>query len=137
MTRAGIVSLLEAHDIQPSAQRVAVAEFVLHTSVHPSADEVWVAVRKSFPMISRATAYNTLNLFVEKALLQELHISEGKVVFDPNLGRHHHFIDETTGMIHDIPWDQVQVSNIENLKGFNVRDFQVLIRGTLKSRRRS
>ena len=137
MSHDATLSRLQEHGIQPSAQRLAVAEFVLQTSTHPSADEVWIAVQKSFPMISRATVYNTLNLFVEKTLLQELHISEGKVVFDPNTGRHHHFIDDTTGTIHDIPWDEVQVCNIENLKGFNVRDFQVLIRGTRKTKRRS
>jgi Fur family transcriptional regulator, iron response regulator len=51
---------LRQHGIQPSAQRVAVAEFVLHTDEHPSADVVWKRVRERFPWISRATVYNTL-----------------------------------------------------------------------------
>src|SRR5688500_12377686 len=69
--------------IQPSAQRVAVADYVLHTGEHPSADLVWKRVRERFPWISRATVYNTLNLFVEKGLLQRLNLSEDSVVFDP------------------------------------------------------
>ncbi|HSN81499.1 MAG TPA: transcriptional repressor, partial [Polyangiales bacterium] len=61
--RPGEAAFLEERGIKPSAQRVAVAEFVLHTDAHPSADEVWSRVRERFPMVSRATVYNTLNLF--------------------------------------------------------------------------
>ncbi len=50
-----IVELLESRGIQPSAHRVAVAQYVLTTDEHPSADLVWSRVRQRFPMISRAT----------------------------------------------------------------------------------
>ena len=66
-------------------------------------------------MISRATVYNTLNLFVERQLLRELYIAEGVVVFDPKLETHHHFVDDATGRIHDVPWERVQVCNVETL----------------------
>lgn len=120
---------LQEHGIHPSAQRLAVAEYVLDTDEHPSADRVWKRVSTSFPMISRATVYNTLHLFVAKGLLRELHLSPDSVVFDPRLETHHHFIDEETGVIHDIPWDRVRVSNIDALAGFDVHDYQVVMRG--------
>ena len=37
-------SILAEHGIRPTAQRVAVAGYVLHTEDHPSADEVWTRV---------------------------------------------------------------------------------------------
>jgi len=77
------IETLRGRGIQPSAQRVAVAEHVLDTDQPPSADEVWQQVRAGFPMISRATVYNTLNLFVDKGLLRQLRIGDGNVVFDP------------------------------------------------------
>ena len=123
------VDTLERHDIQPSAQRVAVAEYVLSTDEHPSADQVWARVRERFPMISRATVYNTLNLFVERGLLRELVLAEGRVVFDPKTDPHHHFVDEVSGAISDIPWDALTVSNLEKLDGFDVREYQVVVRG--------
>lgn len=128
--RADVAEILRAHGVQPSAQRVAVGEYVLSTDEHPSADEVWARVRTSFPMVSRATVYNTLNLFVSKGLLRQLHLAEGKVVFDPKVEAHHHFIDETTGAIYDIPWDSLAVANVEGLEGFRVREYQVVLRGT-------
>jgi Fe2+ or Zn2+ uptake regulation protein len=128
--------ILRQHDIQPSAQRVAVADYVLTTADHPSADQVFKTVTEQFPYISRATIYNTLNLFVEKGLLKALNIAEDSVVFDPNVETHHHFIDKTTGTIYDIPWDDVQVCNIETLRGYEVHDYQVVIRGIRKEPRK-
>jgi Fe2+ or Zn2+ uptake regulation protein len=124
-----VVHTLEEHGIQPSAQRVAVAAYVLEATDHPSADKVWDGVRENFPMISRATVYNTLNLFVEKGLLRELHLAPDSVLFDPNTDRHHHFIDEDTGRIYDVPWNQVEVRNLKPLPGFEVHDYQVVVRG--------
>lgn len=125
---------LAAHGIQPSAQRVAVAEVVLASDEHPSADRVWSTVKKTFPMISRATVYNTLNLFVEKGLLRELVLEQGNVVFDPKLDAHHHFIDEESGRIHDVPWDALKVVDIDKLSGFDVREYQVVMRGRAPAR---
>ncbi len=136
MTRK-VVELLASHGIQPSAHRVAVAQYVLTTDEHPSADRVWSRVRERFPMISRATVYNALNLFVEKNLLCELHLAPDSVVFDPNMGRHHHVIDDESGRIYDLPWDQVQVRNIGTINDFEIRDYQVVMHGRRKARKRS
>lgn len=127
---------LRARGIQPSAQRMAVAEYVLATDEHPSAEKVWARVQAAFPMISRATVYNTLNLFVRQGLLRQLVLAEGKVVFDPHLAPHHHFIDDATGSIHDVPWEAVEVRNVENLKGVDVREYQVVMRGRRGGRAR-
>jgi Fur family transcriptional regulator, iron response regulator len=124
---------LRQHGIQPSAQRVAVADYVLSTCEHPSADLVWKRVKEKFPWISRATVYNTLNLFVDRGLLQRLTIAEDSVVFDPITETHHHFIDEDTGAIHDVPWDRVQVCNIDSLLDYEVHEYQVVMRGKLNT----
>lgn len=126
---------LKDQGIRPTAQRLAIAGSVLHTDSHPSADEVWEDVQASFPMVSRATVYNTLNLFVDRGLLEALVVTEGRVVFDANVAPHHHFIDEDTGEIVDVPWDALKVRQVEELQGFEVRGYQVVMRG--KRRRRT
>jgi len=129
MTAPSLAERLRAHDIQPSAQRLAVAAYVLRTQDHPSADEVWSRVKGNVPMLSRATVYNTLNLLVEKGLLRSLVLAEGKVVFDPNLQPHHHFIDEDSGQIQDVPWEAVKVGKVDHLPGLQVREYMVVMRG--------
>lgn len=123
------LALLQERGIQPSAQRVAIASYVLHTGEHPSADEVWARVKRSFPIVSRATVYNTLNLFVAKGLLRHLVLTEGRLVFDPNVDKHHHFIDTETGRIYDLPWEMLDVSRVDQIKGFEIHDYQVLLHG--------
>ncbi len=129
--------MLKERGIQPSAQRMAVAQYALTTTEHPSADQVWDRVRRSFPFISRATVYNTLNLFVTKGLLQPLVLAEGKVVFDPKTEPHHHFIDDQTGSIHDVAWDALEVKHVQSLRGYDVRAYQVVMRGRRKGGTRS
>jgi Fur family transcriptional regulator, iron response regulator len=137
MTRKDTTSVLREHGIQPSAQRVAVADYVLHTLEHPSADLVFKRVREKFPWISRATVYNTLNLFVDQGLLRRLTIAEDSVVFDPVLEMHHHFIDEETGQIHDVPWDKIEVCNLPS-REYDIQSYMVVMRGKVKgSKRRS
>ncbi|HET6439045.1 MAG TPA: transcriptional repressor [Anaeromyxobacter sp.] len=126
---APIADRLRSSGIQPSAQRVAVAGFVLATDAHPSAEQVWVAVKAAVPAISRATVYNTLNLLVRKGLLRQVQLPEGRVGFDPNLAPHHHFVDEATGLVLDVPWDALEVLRVDALRGLEVREYQVVLRG--------
>jgi Fur family iron response transcriptional regulator len=123
------MDVLRTRGVQPTPQRLAVARFVLGTDSHPTADEVWEKARRECPTLSRATVYNTLNLLAEKGLLKPRVITEGVVVFDPHVGKHHHFVDEVTGRIHDIPWEAVRVSGEGGLHGFEVREYQVVMRG--------
>jgi Fur family iron response transcriptional regulator len=124
-----VSSRLREHGINPSAQRVAVGAYVLATGDHPTADEVWKRVRERFPIVSRATVYNTLNLFVERGLLRTFTATGGCVVFDPNLKSHHHFIDEETGAISDIPWHALEVPSLAALEGIDVTEYQVVVKG--------
>lgn len=128
--------VLRDHGIKPSAQRVAVASYVLHTHAHPSAEEVFAQVRKRFPMVSRGTIYNTLNLFVEKGLLRGFSMTGGHSVFDANVGSHHHFIDERTGKIYDVPWDEIRVSDVSKLRDFEISEYQVVLRGRKRDGRK-
>lgn len=128
------LSILRQCDIQPTPQRIAVVESVLTSDSHPTADDVFVSARKKCPTVSRATVYNTLNLLVKKRLIGMQSIREGAVVFDPNVEKHHHFIDDDTGRIYDIPWDQLEVKGKEKLEDFEISEFQVILRGKRKRR---
>lgn len=128
------IAVLRRCHIQPTPQRIAVVEYVLKSEDHPSADDVLSYARKKCPTVSRATVYNTLNLLVEKGLLAMQTIKEGAIVFDPNLEKHHHFIDSETGDIYDIPWDQLEVKGKERLKDFEIVEFQVILRGRRKKK---
>src|SRR5581483_10617395 len=127
-----VLQLLERYGIRASAQRLVVTEHILKAKDHPSADELWGQIRRSFPTISRATVYNTLHRLAEKGLVRELALAEGRVVYDPITERHHHFIDVTDGSIHDVPWEALTVRRMSPLKGLEVDEYQVVMRGRCK-----
>ena len=124
-----VISILRQCGIQPTPQRIAVVEWISRNKTHPTADEVLSHARKKCPTVSRATVYNTLNLLVAKGLLRMQIIKEGTVVFDPNVEDHHHFIDDETGAVYDIPWGDLEVTGKDKLKGFDIREYQVILRG--------
>jgi len=126
---------LREHGIQPTPQRLAVAAYVMHAREHPTADGVLERVRKQCPTVSRATVYNTLNLLVRKGLIRTQVLKEGTVVFDPHVESHHHFIDTDTGSIYDIPWHALTVSGHATLRGFDVQEYQVILRGKRRAAR--
>ncbi len=129
-----LIAILRQHGIHPTPQRLAVARVVLTRESHPSAEEAWARVRRKCPTISRATVYNTLNLFVKKGLLRQQVLKEGMAVFDAEVHPHHHFIDERTGKVYDVPWETLQVTGGESLRQFSVREYQVVLRGRKRNK---
>jgi Fe2+ or Zn2+ uptake regulation protein len=129
------IQILSRSGVRPTPQRIAVINYVLATDAHPTADDVLERVRAMCPTISRATVYNTLNLLVKKGLLRPQLLREGTIVFDPKLEAHHHFIDDETGRIYDVPWDAIKVIGEDSVAGFNVREYQVVMRGEVGRRR--
>ncbi len=123
------IAVLRSVGLQPTPQRAAVARVVLGATSHPTADEVLANARRECPTLSRATVYNTLARLAERGLLRSQAIREGVTVFDAHVGRHHHFVDEATGKIYDVPWDALSVSGEDRLPGFDVSDYQVVMRG--------
>jgi Fe2+ or Zn2+ uptake regulation protein len=123
------MEVLREHGIQPTPQRLAVLQFIHASHTHPSADDVYSSVRRTCPTVSRATVYNTLNLLAEKGVIKTQMLREGSLVFDARTQQHHHFIDEETGQIYDVPWEAIQVNPGKDLADFDVREIQVVLRG--------
>src|SRR5512142_935165 len=89
----GLVELQEAcrrRGLAVTIQRRAVfAELALRRD-HPTADQIYDAVRGSLPGLSRTTVYRVLETLVEVGLARKVHHAGGAARFDPMTGRHHH-----------------------------------------------
>ena len=121
--------LLRRQGIQPSPQRLAVARALLEAGEHLGAEEVLARAREHLPTLSRATVYNSLHLFAARGLVGELVLHGGRVLYDPLVEPHHHFVDESTGEVRDLPWNAVDVRLSKELEGYEIREVQVVLRG--------
>jgi Fur family iron response transcriptional regulator len=110
--RKRIQSLLATHGIQATAQRIRIAELLFSREQHLTADQVIQALGRDGTHVSKATVYNTLNLFATKGLLKPLQVDPDCGLFDSNIEPHHHFHVEDTGELIDVPPGAVQFSKL-------------------------
>ncbi|MGE3270437.1 MAG: Fur family transcriptional regulator [Chloroflexota bacterium] len=92
-------ALLQGAQLRLTPQRLAIASEVL-TQDHPTAAEVYEAVRVRFPTMGLATVYATLNVMVERGLLRPLAF-ENAVRFDANVTPHVNLVCTACGRITD------------------------------------
>jgi len=91
------------YDIKPSAQRIAIMEYLLTHRTHPTADEIYTALSPSMPTLSKTTVYNTLRLFTEHGAALMLTIDDRKVCFDGDTSPHAHFLCKHCLRVYDLP----------------------------------
>lgn len=96
-----IKALLRQHGIFPTGQRLAIASVLMAKHQHLTADELHARVCEQDEVVSKATVYNTLNLFVDKGLVHEIIVDTGKTFYDSNTAQHHHFYNVDTGELSD------------------------------------
>jgi Fur family peroxide stress response transcriptional regulator len=102
-------------------QRIAIAQIVLNSKDHPTAEQVYQAVKKKYPTLSSATMYQTLHLLTEIGMLQELGFSDRGSRYDPNTSPHINIICRNCGKIQDYQAESVKKlwSQIIGDLGFN------------------
>lgn len=128
-TRDGIPALLRRHGINPTRQRIEIGHALFSRGEHMSADQVLAAVNSRSPETSRATVYNTLNLFVEQKMIRRVIVDPTRIFYDPNTGEHHHLYDVVNGRLTDIAASEVKVTGPPKLpKGVVTEGVDVIIR---------
>jgi Fur family iron response transcriptional regulator len=98
--------------IHPTHQRIEIAHALFSRHEHLSADQVLAIVNERQPETSRATVYNTLNLFVEKRLIREVIVDPSRVFYDPNTAPHYHTYNVETGELTDIDAQAVRIEGL-------------------------
>ena len=85
-----------------SRQREAIKEFMMTRKDHPTADVVYMNVRKEFPNISLGTVYRNLTLLSDMGELLRLRVGDGVDHFDATTTPHYHFICKDCGTVTDL-----------------------------------
>jgi Fur family peroxide stress response transcriptional regulator len=83
-------------------QRLAVLRFLAKTKDHPTATEIFKALRKEYPTISQATVYSTLELLKKVGQIRELSIRGNKACFDSMGEPHYHLFCRRCRRVMDV-----------------------------------
>ena len=128
-TRDDMAGLLRDHGINPTHQRIEIAYALFSHQAHLSADQIMAIVNDRHSETSKATVYNTLNLFKQHKLVREVIVDPSKVFYDPNTGPHHHFYNLQSGELIDIDASEVQIQGLPALPtGMVTEGVDVIVR---------
>jgi Fur family peroxide stress response transcriptional regulator len=132
---------LRAAGCRYTTQRAAIYSYLEQAHHHPTADEVYQAVRRRIPHISLATVYNALEALVESQLANKLNNGAGSARYDCGGEDHYHLRDLKTGEVRDLPIDfdpqLLEKLNPQLLKklardGFQVTGYRLEVLGRFK-----
>lgn len=102
-----------------SRQREAIKSFLCNTYEHPTADTVYLHVKKEFPNISLGTVYRNLNLLTDIGDAQKITMPDGCDRFDGHVHPHNHFTCKCCGNVIDIELNHTITTDDLQSLGFN------------------
>lgn len=129
LSRDQIASAIESRGLKPTEQRIRIAEILMRTPTHMTAEQILSAVRESGEHISKATVYNTLKVLAEHGFVRQIHLDPERSVYDSTRAPHHHFHDLDTGELSDIDPREIEFSRFPPLpEGMEADAIEVVIR---------
>ena len=102
MTRTDPATLLRDHDLQVTAQRIAVLR-VVGARPHSTSDDIAEQVRAEIGAISKQAVYDALKLFVDRGLLRRIQPAGSAARYEDRVAdNHHHVICRGCGATADV-----------------------------------
>ncbi len=129
LQRMSVEKILLDHGIKPTSQRMKVGMVLLPKPRHMSADQILKTLREAGNRISKATVYNTLNLFSRSGVVREIAIDPAHLVYDSTICPHHHFYNPDTNELTDFDSPGLSISGLpEPPEGMEQESVDLIIR---------
>ena len=97
-----IEEALRSRGIPLTHQRLAIYDRLKRSKEHPSAEEIYRALKPRHPALSLATVYKTLQTFESLGLIRLVNRPHTQARYDAITDRHHHLICGACGRIEDL-----------------------------------
>jgi Fur family peroxide stress response transcriptional regulator len=139
---AALAQACRAEGVPLTVQRRTILEVLEGRTDHPTADQLYAAVRKRMPGVSRTTVYRVLDTLVRLGLAVKTPHPGASVRFDPRTERHHHLVCTECDRVIDLHAPELDAVRLPDMRrlGFEADDYSLHIRGlcaACKPRRRS
>jgi Fur family transcriptional regulator, peroxide stress response regulator len=123
-----IAEKLKEKNIKPSYQRIRIYDCLTRERNHPTVEQIFKCLIKEMPTLSKATVYNTMDLFRKAGLVRAVNIDDNETRYDSEVSIHGHFKCELCGRIYDFPVDTGTLSS-DALKDFEITEKDVYFKG--------
>ncbi len=112
-------------------QRTLVLETVNNLGCHANAEEIYEAIAREHPHISKATVYRNLNQLAEDGEIQKLEMPDGPDCFDHRLHRHYHAKCLQCGHVFDVEMDYMEdlIRLVKDAHGFAINGHNLVFTG--------
>jgi Fur family peroxide stress response transcriptional regulator len=127
----GLTERLSTGGFRFTPQRERVYAVVSHTRDHPTAEEVFLRVKREMPEISMATVYNCLDALVKCGMVRQVTLDRGATRFCPNMQEHGHFYCDTCEQVTDL--EMSEMPGIRLPAGFTAVRYDVAIHGQCRN----
>lgn len=118
---------LRQKGIKASFQRVKIFDYLQNSREHPSVSKIFDDLHPHIPSLSRATVYNTINLFLEKHLVVPVPVEGAEARYDLSDPIHAHFYCTDCGEIYDLETKMTTLP--PELSDFEVSESFLLYKG--------
>lgn len=99
---ASAIEALRSKGYRATPQRIAICRIALNSRAHPSAQQMYDAVKKTHPTVSLATVYKTLEVLRNLDLVQEINFPKGQARFECYMKPHINLVCLKCGAITDL-----------------------------------
>lgn len=129
---------LNTQGAQLTTQRAAVYEYLSGVEHHPTAEEVFLAVKSKLPRLSLATVYKNLEALVKCGAVSKLTYGDASARYDIRTDHHYHTRCLECGKIWDLnpPEGSKLLEQIKPQAGFDVKDYRLELLGYCRECRR-
>jgi len=124
MTIGDLQIRLKEAGLRITPQRIAVLETVI-ASNHPTADQLLIRIRNTYPSVATGTIYKILETFVNKGIIRKIETQSGVMRYDAILLKHHHLQDENDNRIEDYFDDELDRLVKEHLAKKQIPEFEI------------
>lgn len=121
--------------MRQTKQKKIILEAVRKLPGHPSAEDVYVALKPDHPQLSLATVYRNLNGFCNRGLLLKVEAPNRAVHFDKNVHEHAHGICKECDDIIDIEIPDMEAFRdfMKNWSEMEVDNYNLILYGTCRN----
>ncbi|HXH09193.1 MAG TPA: transcriptional repressor [Alphaproteobacteria bacterium] len=121
---------LQSKGFRLTPHREAVHAYLASVDHHPTAEEVYLAVKGQGSRLSLATVYNALEALVSAGLASKLAFGDGSARYDIRTDRHDHIHCLGCGMLRDVPslLERTPLSNVPD-EDFEVTGYRLELIG--------